>query len=41
MACDLGAAKLFFVLKLEAFAIGGPGLPGAVGMQRRRGGLGS
>lgn len=41
IACNRGSAKLFFVLKLDAFAVGGPGLPGAVQMRRGHSGLGS
>lgn len=41
IVCDLGSPKLFFVLKLGAFAVGGTGLPGGVRMPRRRSSLGS
>lgn len=41
IACNLGSGKPIVVLKLDAFAIGEPGLPGAVQVRRRHSGLGS
>lgn len=41
MASDLRSAKMFFVLRLDALAVGGSCLPGAVWRQCGHSGLGN